>query len=70
MTEQFLRYSSDVERADPRFDKSLQTVLDNMRRHTKRSVEAEGIGVTIRDAHAKGYGPLVIERNRPTWHLR
>jgi hypothetical protein len=56
MTEQFVRYSSDVERADPGFDRSVQTVLDNMRRHTERSVEAEGIGVAVRDAHAKGYG--------------
>jgi hypothetical protein len=55
-TQSFVRYSSDVERADPDFEQSLQTVLGIVRRHMERSFKAEGIGRVVRDAHAKGYG--------------
>jgi hypothetical protein len=56
MTQNFVRYSPDVERPDPNFEQNLQTVLDGMKRHMKASVESEGIGRMVRDAHAKGFG--------------
>src|SRR5215468_4423004 len=56
MSQDFVRYSPDVERADPTFEQSLQTVLENMKRHMRASYNAEGIGRVVRDAHAKGYG--------------
>ena len=56
MTQKFVRYSPDVEQKEPDFDRTLQTVLDNMKRHMRGSLQAEGIGRVVRDAHAKGYG--------------
>jgi len=56
MTQKFVRYSPDVEQNEPDFERSLQTVLDVMERHMRGSLEAEGIGRVVRDAHAKGYG--------------
>jgi hypothetical protein len=56
MSRDFVKYSPDIERADPDFEQSLQTVLENMKQNIKRSVEAEGIQRAVRDAHAKGYG--------------
>jgi hypothetical protein len=56
MTQNFVRYSPDVEQIEPDFERSLQTVLDAMKQHMRGSLEAEGIGRVVRDAHAKGYG--------------
>ena len=56
MTEKFVRYSPDVEREEPDFERTLQTVLDGMKQHMRGSLETEGIGRVVRDAHAKGYG--------------
>ena len=56
MSQEFVKYSPDVERVDPDFEKSLGVVLENMKEHIKRSVEVEGIQRAVRDAHAKGYG--------------
>ena len=56
MTQKFVRYSPDVEQNEPDFDRTLQTVLDNMKQHMRGSLQAEGIGRVVRDAHAKGYG--------------
>ena len=56
MTQKFVRYSPDVEQKEPDFDRTLQTVLDNMKQHMRGSLQAEGIGRVVRDAHAKGYG--------------
>lgn len=56
MPQDFVRYSPDVERADPNFEQSLQTVLEDMKRHMRASFTTEGIGRVVRDAHAKGYG--------------
>jgi hypothetical protein len=56
MTQKFVRYSPDVEQKEPDFDRTLQTVLDNMKQHMRSSLQAEGIGRVVRDAHAKGYG--------------
>src|SRR5215470_14376040 len=49
-------YSPDVEQNEPDFDRTLQTVLHNMKQHMRGSLQAEGIGRVVRDAHAKGYG--------------
>ena len=56
MTQNFVRYGPDVEQPEPGFDQSLQEVLDGMKRHMGGSVQSEGIGRMVRDAHAKGYG--------------
>jgi len=56
MTQNFLRYSPDVEQPEPDFDKTLQQVLDDMKQHMRGSLKAEGIGLVVRNAHAKGYG--------------
>jgi hypothetical protein len=56
MTQKFVRYSPDVEQNEPDFDRSLQTVLDDMKQHMRGSLKTEGIGLVVRNAHAKGYG--------------
>jgi hypothetical protein len=56
MTQKFVRYSPDVERIEPDFDKTLQVVLEDMKEHMRGSLKAEGIGMVVRNAHAKGYG--------------
>src|SRR6185369_4038623 len=56
MTQNFVRYSPDVEQTEPDYERTLQTVLDAMKQHMRGSREAEGIGRVVRDAHAKGYG--------------
>src|SRR5438477_6210691 len=56
MTQQFVKYSSDVERSDPSFEFSLRTVIETTRRYIAGSVGVEPIGTALRDAHAKGYG--------------
>src|ERR1700687_2235036 len=56
MTQNFVRYSPDVEQMEPDFEQSLQAVLDAMKQHMRGSLQAEGIGRVVRDAHAKGYG--------------
>src|SRR5262245_34076968 len=56
MAQNFVRYSPEVEQIEPDFQRSLQTVLDAMKQHMRGSLQAEGIGRVVRDAHAKGYG--------------
>src|SRR5215813_6560670 len=56
MTQKFVRYSPEVEQLEPDFDKTLQTVIDDMTQHMRGSVKTEGIGRMVRNAHAKGYG--------------
>jgi len=56
MTRKFVRYSPDVEQEEPDFDKTLQMVLDDMKQHMRGSLKTEGIGLVVRNAHAKGYG--------------
>ncbi len=56
MTQNFVRYSPDVEQIEPDFDRSLQAVLDDMKQHMRSSLKTEGIGLVVRNAHAKGYG--------------
>jgi len=52
----FLRYTPGVEEVEPNFDASVQRVLDQMSAHMRASLQVEGIGRVVRDAHAKGYG--------------
>jgi hypothetical protein len=56
MTQNFVRYSPDIERNEPDFERSLQTLLDQMKQHMRGSLQTEGVGLVVRDAHAKGYG--------------
>src|SRR5215470_16873425 len=56
MTQKFVRYSPDVEQVEPGFEQTLQQVLDDMTQHMRGSVKTEGIGLMVRNAHAKGYG--------------
>jgi len=56
MTQNFVRFSPDVEQIEPDFERSLQTVLDDMKQHMRGSLKTEGIGLVVRNAHAKGYG--------------
>ena len=53
MTQKFVRYSPDVEQEEPDFDKTLQTVLDDMKQHMRGSLKTEGIGLVVRNAHAE-----------------
>ncbi|MFG1959863.1 catalase family protein [Nonomuraea sp. NPDC049028] len=45
-----------METIDPDFDKKLQTVIGKTEQYIAESVTAEGTGLAVRDAHAKGYG--------------
>src|SRR5215510_6579650 len=56
MGHQFVRYSPDVEKKDPTFAKTLETVLAETKQRREDSVKAEGIGRAVRTAHGKGYG--------------
>ena len=56
MTQKFVRYSPDVEQEEPDFKGTLQAVLDDMKQHMRGSLKTEGIGLVVRNAHAKGYG--------------
>ena len=56
MTQTFVRYSPAVEQNEPDFDKTLQQVVDDMKQHMRGSLKTEGIGLVVRNAHAKGYG--------------
>src|SRR6516165_10934788 len=55
-TTPFIKYSPDVETADPGFDENLQTVIAKTEAYITQSVTTEGTGRAVRDAHAKGYG--------------
>ncbi len=56
MTQTFVRYSPAVEQNEPDFEQTLQQVLDDMKQHMRGSLKTEGIGLVVRNAHAKGYG--------------
>jgi hypothetical protein len=56
MSTPFIKYTPDIEAADPRFDEALQTVIAKTERYIAGSVTTEGTGRAVRDAHAKGYG--------------
>src|SRR5581483_5666458 len=61
MTQNFVRYSPEIERADPTFDDALQTVIKRTRQYITDSEQTEGVGRVVRDAHAKGYGLVRAE---------
>src|SRR5262245_52006555 len=56
MSQDFVRYSPDVEKPEPDYEQTLQSVVGGMKKHMGGSRETEGIGKIVRDAHAKGYG--------------
>jgi hypothetical protein len=56
MAQTFVRYSPDVEHIEPDFEKTLRQILDDMTQHMRGSLKTEGIGLVVRNAHAKGYG--------------
>ena len=61
MPQDFVKYSPDVERADPDFDENLQTVIEATKKYIEGSVKSEGLNTAVRDAHAKGYGLVRAE---------
>ena len=61
MPTSFIKYTPDIETADPGFDQNLQTVISKTERYIARSVTTEGTGRAVRDAHAKGYGLVRAE---------
>src|SRR5947199_8946636 len=61
MTQNFVRYSPELERVDPGFDDALQTIIKRTTRYITDSVQTEGVGQAVRDAHAKGYGLVRAE---------
>jgi catalase len=56
MSTPFIKYTPDIEAADPRFDENLRTVIERTEGYIAASVTTEGTGRAVRDAHAKGYG--------------
>ncbi|GAA3472716.1 catalase family protein [Nonomuraea roseola] len=58
MPSRFIPYTPDVEAAVPDSDEMLRTVIAKTERFIAESVTAEGTGLAVRDAHAKGYGLL------------
>jgi hypothetical protein len=61
MSMSFIKYTPDIEAADPRFDETIQTVIAKTERYIAGSVTTEGTGRAVRDAHAKGYGLVRAE---------
>jgi hypothetical protein len=61
MSTPFIKYTPDIEAADPQFDETLQTVIAKTERYIAGSVTTEGTGRAVRDAHAKGYGLVRAE---------
>jgi hypothetical protein len=56
MSPSFVKYTPDIETADPGFDESLRLVIGRTEQYIAQSVTSEGTGRAVRDAHAKGYG--------------
>jgi hypothetical protein len=48
-TTPFIKYSPDVETADPGFDENLQTVIAKTEAYITQSVTTEGTGRAVRD---------------------
>lgn len=57
----FVKYSPEIEVADPDFDKNLATILDGAKSYVKGSAKTNEGGKAVRDAHAKGYGLVRAE---------
>lgn len=57
MPSRFIPYAPGVDvPVDPQFDENLRTVIAKSEQYITESVTAEGNGLAVRDAHAKGYG--------------
>jgi hypothetical protein len=56
MSPSFVKYTPDIEAADPAFDENLRMVIRRTEQYITQSVTTEGTGRAVRDAHAKGYG--------------
>src|SRR5215472_2931076 len=56
MSPSFVKYTPDIEAADPGFDENLQIVIGRTEQYIAQSAATEGTGRAVRDAHAKGYG--------------
>jgi hypothetical protein len=56
MSAQFVPYTPDIEVPEPGFDEKLRMVIKTSEDYIAASLEAEGTGRAVRDAHAKGYG--------------
>jgi hypothetical protein len=54
-TQKVVRYSPELERADPAFESAVQSAIEDIKRYISRTVETGGKRA-LRDAHAKGYG--------------
>ena len=63
----FVKYTPDVELADPDFDENLQTVMGATKEYIEESVKGEGLNRAVRDAHAKGYGLIQARGGNPGW---
>ena len=61
MSTQFVRYTPDIEAAEPYFDQNVQVVIGKLEEYIAGSVTTEGTGRAVRDAHAKGYGVVKAE---------
>jgi hypothetical protein len=61
MSPSFVKYTPDLEAADPGFDENLRIVIGRTEQYIAQSVTTEGTGRAVRDAHAKGYGLVRAE---------
>jgi hypothetical protein len=67
MSPSFVKFTPDIEAADPGFDENLRIVIGRTERYIAQSVTTEGTGRAVRDAHAsrsspRQYGP---QHDRP-----
>jgi hypothetical protein len=61
MPSDFVRYSPDIEKIDPRLDELLPQVIEFWEKKARESPVAEGTGRALRGAHAKSYGLVKAE---------
>jgi hypothetical protein len=61
MSPSFIKYTSDIEVADPGFEENLRVVIRRTEQYIAQSATTEGTGRAVRDAHAKGYGLVRAE---------
>jgi hypothetical protein len=61
MATEFVRYAPDVEADDPHFEENLQASVAITEQYVTESLKAEGMGLAVRAAHAKGYGLVKAE---------
>src|SRR5262245_24546304 len=56
MEPNFVRYSPDVERFEPNFERHLETALQQTQTYIRGSMHTDPSRRAVRDAHATGYG--------------